>query len=95
MKSNCLSLSLWQFLPVEKQMKFIELKGHVSITLVLSQRGREMTVPQLKSVRDSAVVLCPSILQDEAPFCHPALRCSHITSLSSLVLSVNLAPSQT
>lgn len=95
MKSNCLGLSLWQFLPVEKQMKFIELKGHVSLTLVSSQPGREMTVPQLKSVRDSAVVLGPSILQDEAPFCHPALRCSHITSLSSLVLSVNLAPSQT
>lgn len=74
-------------------MTFIELKGHVSITFS-SQPGREMTVPQLKSVRDWAVVLGPSILQDEALSCRPALRCSHITSLTSLVLIVNLAPSQ-
>lgn len=92
MKSNCLGLSLWQLLPVEKQMMFIELKGHVSVTLS-SQPGREMTVPQLKSVKDWAVVLGPSVVQDEALSCRLALRCSHITSLTSLV-SVNLAPPQ-
>lgn len=55
MKSNCLVLSLWQFLPIEKQMKFISASSWFYPGLV-----GEMTVSQFKSSEsDPAVILSP------------------------------------